>query len=146
MNSRPLHLLLFLLFIILILPSDAIANLGEKVSTAKTRTSSKTRTSYYKKSFGAVDPIFQTNKNGVVIMEFWAAPPEMWTKAKAMEFAKLLIPKKLRNEKPKMGLEEGIMEPYTFSDGTMIILQQAGFGKKYIGVEVRSPEYKGPPC
>jgi hypothetical protein len=122
------------------LPSDAIANLGEKLSTAKARTS------YYKKSFGAVDPIFQANKNGVVIMECWAASPEMWTKAKAMEFAKLLIPKKLRNEKPKMGPEDRIMEPYTFSEGTMIILQQAGFSNKYIGVEVRSPEYKGPPC
>ena len=128
-----------ILCLIWLFPSMANSNLYEPISKAKSRET------IYMQKFGAVAPLFKTNSEGLIIWECWASPPEEWTKKQAMEFAKLLIPKKLLKEKPKKGDKDSSYEPYMYSDGTMIILT-SGINNKYIGVEVRAPGYKGPRC
>ena len=125
--------------------SDAQGTLGDTLSQAKMHGKS------YETQFGAVEPLFNTDANGVVNWECWAAPAELWTKDQAMELARLLIPRTIASKSPKKGAIDGTNEPYTYPDGTVVILQVIplvieGIGGKYFGVEVRSPSYVGPYC
>ncbi len=104
----------------------------------------KSKTSLFKKKYGAVAPMFETDKNGRIIWECWAAPPQMWSKKEALTFAKNLLPSSLKSETPKRGTKDVTLEPYIYSDGTIIILSE--FKGRYIGVEVRAPGYDGPFC
>jgi hypothetical protein len=115
--------LAILSFIFLLHSNVAYCGLGDTLVQAKSKTL------LYKQRYGAVAPLFKTDKNGKVIWECWAAPPRMWTKKEAMEFVKNLLPNSLKNETPKIGTKDGIYEPYIYSDGTMIIL--SGFNGKY---------------
>lgn len=126
------------MMVILIIPKSSYANLGDSLSKAKSRTE------YYKKKYGAIDPLFETDDNGKVIWECWAAPPKQWTGKEALKFAMELVPKPLKKETPKKGKKDGTYYPYKFSDGTMIIL--SGFNGAYFGLEVRAPGFKGPRC
>ena len=130
--------LVVLSFALLLSSNVAYCDLGDTLAQAKSKAS------MYKQKYGAVDPLFKTDKNGKVIWECWAGPPREWTEKEAMEFAMKLLPSSLRNETPRKGSKDGTYYPYTFSDGTMIILQ--GFRGSYIGVEVRAPGYDGPRC
>lgn len=73
------------------------------------------------------------------------SPPQMWSEYEALEFAKQLIPSSIRKETPQKGEKDGGYEPFIYADGTIIILT-IGLGVKYIGVEVRAPNYNGPRC
>ena len=114
------------------------ATLGERVAAAKARAND------YKTKFGAVDPVFQTDASGRIIMECWAAPPEMWSKARAMALGNELLPPKLKVAKPKALPRDGSEEAYVWSDGTKLVLK--AFQDKYIQVEVRAKTYTGPGC
>lgn len=118
--------------------SSALSNLGEKMETAKARSTE------YGSKYNAIEPLFKADNSGMVVWECWAAPARMWSKAEAMDLASDLLPKKLKRQVPKAGVIDGSSERYTFSDGTMIIL--TGFSGRYIDVEVRAPSYKGPDC
>ena len=125
--------------------SGAYSNLGDTLSQAKVRGE------VYEAEFGAAAPLFDTDSNGKVNWECWAAPPEQWTKDQAMEFARKLIPKTISSISPKEGELNGIREPYFYPDGTVVILQVADLGingvrESYFGVEVFSPSYTGPNC
>ena len=122
----------FAYWVVFIAPSTANCCLGDTLDQAKMKAP------LYKDKYGAVDPLFNTNANGKVIWECWAAPPQMWSKYEALEFAKQLIPSSIRKETPQEGEKDGGYEPFIYSDGTIIILTN-GFGGKYIGVEVRAP-------
>ena len=52
-----------LIMVILIIPKSGYANLEDSLSKAKSRTE------YYKKKYGAIDPLFETDDNGKVIWE-----------------------------------------------------------------------------
>ncbi len=127
-----------LIMVILIIPKCVYANIGDSLSKAKSRTE------YYKKKYGAIDPLFETDDNGKVIWECWVAPPEQWTEKEALKFAMELVPKPLKKEAPKKERKDGTYYPYKLSDGTMIIL--SGFNGAYFGLEVRAPGFKGSRC
>ena len=114
------------------------ANLGETMSAAKGRSAS------YAQRYGAVEPIFNVDSKGMVIMECWAAPPQMWSRDLALRFATELLPAPLQKAKPKALPKDGSEEGFLYPDGTRVILQE--FQGKYLGVEVRSPSFKGPGC
>ena len=139
MKKSTLTIIAFIVYwVTIITPSTANCDLGDTLAKAKSKATQ------YKRSYGAVDPLFKANANGKIIWECWAAPPQMWSKSEAMEFAKQLIPSSIRKETPQKGEVDGGYEPFIYSDGTIIILT-SGF-KKYIGVEVRAPNYNGPRC
>ncbi|MCP3927117.1 MAG: hypothetical protein GY714_31545 [Desulfobacterales bacterium] len=98
----------------------------------------------YKKKYGAVNPFFRTNKKGIVVAECWNAPHKMWSVKSSIKFAKLIVPKKLKNEKPKLISSDKLEKIYKFSDGTRIILKM--FGGKCTLVGIYAPNYKGPSC
>lgn len=122
--------------------SDTTANLGESLSAAKARSHE------YGTKYKAGALLFKTDSRGVVVWECWDAPARMWNKQEAMNLATDLLPKGLKKETPSPGGVDGMYEPYTFSDGTMIILSGglSALNGKYIGVEVRAPGYTGPRC
>ncbi len=125
--------------------SEAQATLGETVAEAK----SHART--YRNLYGACCPLFQTDTNGKVIWECWAAPPEQWTKHEVMHFARLLIPKDMASKSPKKGAIEGDRELYYYPDGTVVSLTFTNIAIPrtkgiYYGVEVHSPSYTGYFC
>ena len=124
--------------------SEAQANLGETVAEAKSNERA------YRFLFGAVYPLFNTDTNGKVNWECWAAPAEQWTKHEVMDFARLLIPKDMASKSPKKGAIDGISDAYFYPDGTVVILDAGitfrGAKRLYIGVEVRSPSYTGYLC
>ena len=114
------------------------ANLSYQVSTAKSRAR------LYGQRYGAVDPIFRIDDKGIVVMECWAAPPEMWLKEVVQKFGAELLPTSLRSQRPKVLPKDGSEEAFLYSDGTRLILRE--FQGKYLGVEVRSPKYTGNRC
>ena len=125
--------------------SDAQGNLGDTLSQAKARGKA------YETQYGAVAPLFETDANGKVNWECWAAPPEQWTKDQAMKFARRLIPKAMAAKPPKHGAKDGVYEPYFYPDGTVVIFQVMnlvvqGVRGNYFGVEVHSPNYAGQRC
>jgi len=128
--------------------SEAQANLGETVAEAKSHERA------YRFLFGAVYPLFNTDTNGKVNWECWAAPAEQWTKDQAIELARRLIPKDMASKSPKRGAKDGQYEPYVYPDGTVVILNSSGAALQgargivgsYIGVEVHSPSYAGGRC
>jgi hypothetical protein len=122
--------------------SDAQGNLGDTLSQAKAHGKA------YEAQYGAVAPLFNTDANGKVNWECWAAPPEQWTKDQAIEFSRRLIPKDMASKSPKKGAIDGINEPYFYPDGTVVILQVMGVviqgvRGKYLGVEVHNSSYAG---
>ena len=128
--------------------SEAQANLGDTLSQANARGRA------YEIQYGAVAPLFNTDTNGKVNWECWAAPPEQWTRDQAIELARRLIPKDMASKSPKKGAKDGSYEPYVYPDGTVVILNSAGdilqgargIVGSYIGVEVHSPSYAGGRC
>ena len=125
--------------------SDAQGNLGDTLSQAKARGKA------YETKYGAVAPLFNTDANGKVNWECWAAPAEQWTKDQAMELARRLIPKDTASKSPKKGAIDGVYEPYFYPDGTVVIFQVMrlvlqGVRGNYFGVEVHSPSYAGLRC
>ena len=121
------------------------ADLGDTLNKAKSRKS------VYKKAFGAVSPIFKTNKNGRIIFECWAAPAEQWSKEQVMKFAKKLVFPKLANQVPQKLKNKGSKEIYKYQDGTMIFLEVMpiplpGTQGNYVGIEVQSSTYRGINC
>lgn len=126
------------LFGMLFAPIASFANLGDSLSKAQARAS------LYKQKYEAVDPLFEVDSKGKVAWECWAAPPNMWGQSEALKLGRALLPVSLRKESPKKEPKDGSYYPYTFSDGTMIII--SGYNGKYMGVEVRSPNFSGPRC
>jgi len=125
--------------------SDAQGNLGDTLMQAMVHGK------VYETQYGAVAPLFNTDANGKVNWECWAAPAELWTKDQAMEVARRLIPTSMASESPKKGAIDGTNEPYFYPDGTVVILQVIsldiqGVRGNYFGVEARSPSYVGPYC
>jgi hypothetical protein len=120
------------------LPCAVSANLGEPLAAAKLRGPR------YKAAYGAVVPIFQVDAKGVVVMECWAAPPEMWSKAQAMSLGAALVPAKLRKIEPKAHGRDGSAEEFKWPDGTTMVLM--AFKDKYLSVEVRTATYTGNRC
>jgi len=145
MASSKFGTAIFLTLCFLINPLVAGANLGDTLNKAKSRGNG------YKRSFGALHPIFETNKNGKIIFECWAAPAKQWSKEQVMKFAKKLVSPKLANQVPKNLKKVGSKEIYEYRDGTKIFYQVMPFSipntqGNYIGVEVQSPTYKGADC
>lgn len=125
--------------------SDAQGNLGDTLRLAKEHGKA------YEIQFGAVAPLFNTDANGKVNWECWAAPAELWTKDQAMEFARRLIPKGMVSKSPKKGAIDGTYEPYFYPDGTVVIFQVTPFVMQsvrgnYFGVEVNRSSYVGLRC
>lgn len=139
MRNSVQHLAILIFWVLCLPPAIATANLEDSLAKAKSRAS------FYEAKYGAVAPLFKTNDKGIVVWECWAGPPNEWTKKEVLEFARLLIPKRLWKETPRKGKADGIYEPHTYSDGTMIILS-SGLGSRYMGLEVRAPQYTGPRC
>jgi len=113
--------------------------LGDTLSVAKGRAAE------FKGRYGAINPIFDTDKQGRVVRECWAAPPEEWTKSQAMSFAAELVPAALRKEQPKVLPKDGGQESFVYSDGTTVLIVgwQAG---RYIQVEVHAKGFTGTRC
>lgn len=132
------QLIVFIIIPIVLLSTSLFANLGDTLPEAKARQGK------YAKLYGAINPLYETDKNGIVIFECWAAPPEMWSRSKALEFGKMLVPEELKDENPKMGKLDGTLLPFIYSDGTQIFLSMAG--NLCMGVEVRLSSYDGPNC
>ena len=98
----------------------------------------------YKRRSGAVAPVFETDAKGLVIMECWAAPPEMWTSAQAIALGKELLPPGLKKVEPKPQRRDGSKQMFLWADGTSVVL--TAFRDRYIQVEARSASYQGPGC
>lgn len=113
-------------------------NLGDQLSTAKSRAQ------LYQQRYGAVDPIFRTDDKGIVVMECWAAPPEMWVKEVVLKCAADLLPASLRAQRAKALPKDGSEEALVYADGTRVILKE--LQGKYISVEIRAPKYTGNRC
>lgn len=120
------------------LPCTLWADLGEPLAAAKLRGPR------YKAAYGAVAPIFQVDAKGIVVMECWAAPPEMWSKAQALGFGTKLLPAKLSKMEPKLRGRDGSAELFEWPDGTTMVLM--AFKDKYLSVEVRTGTYNGNRC
>ena len=123
----------------------AVVNLGDTTSQAKARGKA------YESQFGAIAPMFNTNANGRINWECWAAPAELWTMDQAKNFAQRLIPRAMASKSPKKGAIDGVYEPYFYPDGTVVIFQVMrlvipGLKGTYLGVEVQSPSYDGLRC
>jgi hypothetical protein len=112
--------------------------LGEPVAKAKARSGD------YAKRYGAVEPIFEADPKGLIIMECWQAPPEMLTYKQAVALGKELLSPELRKVEPKPQRRDGNEQSFLWGDGTMVVLR--AFEDRYISVEVRAKEYKGPGC
>ncbi len=141
-SSTPITVMSCVVLVTMGVVSDTTANLGESLSAAQARSHE------YGTKYKAIALLFITDSRGVVVSECWDAPGRNWNKQEAMNLATDLLPKGLKKETPSPGGVDGMYEPYTFSDGTMIILT-GGFSAlngKYIGVEVRAPGYTGPRC
>ena len=95
-------------------PNTAKCALGDTLAQAKSKSSQ------YERKYGAVAPMFQTDSAGSVIWEGWSAPPQMWSKTEALEFARQLLPSAVRDEAPTKGEKDGTKEPFIYSDGTVI--------------------------
>jgi hypothetical protein len=120
------------------LPCALSANLGEPLAAAKLRGPR------YKAVYGAVAPIFQVDAKGGVVMECWAAPPEMWSKTQAMGLGAALVPVKLSKIEPKSRGRDGSAELFEWPDGTTMVLRS--FRDKYLSVEVRAATFTGNRC
>ena len=116
----------------------AQANIGDTLREAEAH--GKT----YETHYGAILPLFETDSDGKVIWECWAAPAEQWTKDQAFRLAQQLIPAKTATQTPKNEGVDGTLERFTYPDGTVIILQV--FQGRYMGVEVHSSSYVGNYC
>jgi hypothetical protein len=119
-------------------PNGLSANLLEPLQSAKARATG------YSKRYKAVDPIFRTDAKGMVVMECWAAPPEMWPQATAIAFGRELAPEKLRSSTPKALPPDGGERAFVWADGTQIVLR--AFQNKITSVEVRLKSYTGNRC
>lgn len=114
------------------------ASVGDSLQAAKARGGD------FAKRYGAVDPIVKGDAKGIVVMECWAAPPEMWPKATAIAFGKQLAPNSVRSSAPKALAGDGGEQVLVWTDGTQMILKT--FQEKVIQVEVRLKSYKGNRC
>lgn len=61
-------------------PVVAVANLGDSLAKAKSRAP------FYKSKYGAVAPLFETNDEGKIVWECWAAPPRWMEKELSFGF------------------------------------------------------------
>lgn len=82
----PIFLIVLASAALMVLFEDANAILGQSEAQ------SQSQAAEWRRTYGAVDGLFDIGSTNLVIQECWAAPPDLWTLEQALEFARKLIP------------------------------------------------------
>lgn len=99
----------------------------------------------YLGEYGAERLRFSVDERDRVVRECWQAPQALWNEEEAWSFARALLPDALGMEIPVRLPAESPYERHRYLDGTMVMLTTIIPGA-YGSIEVRGPEFEGPPC
>lgn len=98
----------------------------------------------WKQQYGAVAPIISTDNRGKSAAECWSGPPQGWNQKTAVQFARDLLPAKVRNKAAESVERDGHMKILRLAGGYRITL--SGMGERVFDVGVYTPEWEGPDC